>query len=93
MTNEFITLSNGDELDLSAHPAQFVKIVSGKQLVKLVRNCEDATVYVSSIGPVKIVKADFIAQLATDYAETDTFVALFDGLRLEVYGHVAAAGA
>lgn len=94
MANEQIILSNGDELDLSAHPAQFVKIVSAKQLAKLVKNCEDATVYVPSLGHVKIVKADFLAMLAgDDYDDDDLFVALFDGLSLEIHGHIAATDA
>ena len=89
MTNNQIILSNGDELDLSAHPAQFVKVVSVKQLAKLVKNCDDATVSVPSIGPVKIVKADFLSLLADYYTDLDTLVVRFDGLSLEILGHLA----
>lgn len=85
MANEHIKLSDNSVLDLSDVPAQFVQIVPVKRLSKLVRNCETVYIDCPTIGLVKAQKGGFME--AIDACEDAVqFVAVFDGLILNVYG-------
>lgn len=85
MANEHIKLSDNSVLDLSDVPAQFVHITNVKRLSKLVRNCETVYIDCPTIGLVKAQKGGFME--AIDACEEDVqFVAVFDGLILNVYG-------